>query len=155
MSGKQDYETPDELFKKLDDYYHFTLDAAADESNYKCERWIGEDTDALTVSGLEGEVIWCNPPYAKMAPWVKKFIEWTKHNRVVVLAQDKTDTNWFYDLFYHSRYISFLKGRVNFVGSTSINMHGAVVFEVSRYVEEKPMVRIWNWKKNIYASWPY
>ena len=36
MSNRMDWETPADLFAKLDDEFGFTLDAAASASNHKC-----------------------------------------------------------------------------------------------------------------------
>jgi len=45
----QDRETPQWLFRMLDDEFHFTLDGAADESNAKCNEYLDEEIDALSV----------------------------------------------------------------------------------------------------------
>lgn len=37
---RDDWETPAPLFEALDQEFHFTLDAAANEQNHKCERWL-------------------------------------------------------------------------------------------------------------------
>ncbi len=67
-----DHETPDDLFDQLNAEFHFGLDAAANEANHKCERWLGPGglvPDAL--SGVrwshyaEGKPIWLNPPYGR------------------------------------------------------------------------------------------
>ncbi len=35
-SAKQEWETPDGLFRMLDERYYFNFDLAADETNTKC-----------------------------------------------------------------------------------------------------------------------
>lgn len=47
MSNKNDWETPQELFDKLHEEFHFTLDAAANDHNHKLPRYYTEQTDGL------------------------------------------------------------------------------------------------------------
>ena len=42
------WETPQWLFDQLDAEFHFTIDAAADDQNHKCERYYTVKDDALT-----------------------------------------------------------------------------------------------------------
>ncbi len=43
MSNRMDWETPADLFSKLDDEFHFTLDAASNETNHKCQKYYTDD----------------------------------------------------------------------------------------------------------------
>lgn len=47
MSKKSDWETPQDLFNKLHDEFHFTLDAAASEHNHKLPRYYTESENGL------------------------------------------------------------------------------------------------------------
>ena len=47
MSEKSDWETPQELFDKLHQHFHFTLDAAASDHNHKLPRYYTEQTNGL------------------------------------------------------------------------------------------------------------
>lgn len=38
-SDRMDWETPADLFEKLDAEYHFTLDPASDGTNAKCRKY--------------------------------------------------------------------------------------------------------------------
>lgn len=46
-SAKSDWETPQWLFDKLNERYHFTLDAAASEKNHKVRRYFTEEQNGL------------------------------------------------------------------------------------------------------------
>lgn len=97
-----DRETPPDVFDPLNLEFRFTLDAAASRHNAKCARyyslgpsstkpWLARqlsfmpdlfvgDPDALAIDGLaqhwaKGEVIWCNPPFSGLEPWVQKASE--------------------------------------------------------------------------------
>lgn len=62
MSQKSDWETPQDLFDRLNDEFHFTLDAAASDHNHKLPRYYTEKEDGL-AQDWKGERVFCNPPY--------------------------------------------------------------------------------------------
>lgn len=47
MSNRMDWETPTDLFAKLDDEFGFTLDAAASASNHKCAKYYTAEDSAF------------------------------------------------------------------------------------------------------------
>lgn len=65
---------------------------------------------------MGGYRVFCNPPYSKIADWVKKaFYEGQKDNTLVVLLiPARTDTRYFHDFILHRAEIRFLKGRLKF-----------------------------------------
>ena len=142
--GKQDWETPWELFYALEAKFRFTIDGAARADNTKCPRFISPQQNAH-VTELHNEVIFCNPPYQDVMPWVDTFEHWHKAgNTVVTLLQDKTDTKWFLRLWQGCREIWFLQPRINFIGTETGNMHGAIV-AVYDHVPTSNRAMIWNW----------
>lgn len=60
--------------------------------------------------------MFCNPPYSKIADWVKKcYTESLKPNTtVVMLIPARTDTKYFHGYIYHRAEIRFIKGRLKF-----------------------------------------
>lgn len=48
-SGKDDWGTPQELYDALNKEFGFTLDACADENNYKCENYYTAEIDGLKM----------------------------------------------------------------------------------------------------------
>jgi len=113
----QDRETPQWLFKLLDDEFHFTLDGAADESNAKCNEYLDEEIDALSVS-WEDDVVFCNPPYSRgrgTEKWVQKaWSESQDRATVVVLLPASTDTHWWHQYVLDRGEIRFVNGRLKF-----------------------------------------
>jgi hypothetical protein len=92
-----DRETPRCVFDPLDAEFGFTLDVAAARHNAKCKRYYAlgpstplqrrqpslwgdafvGDAEALGYDGLaqpwgKDEVVWCNPPFSDLEPWVAK-----------------------------------------------------------------------------------
>lgn len=47
-SATDKWATPQDFFDKLNDEFHFTLDAAADETNHKCDNYYDESVDGLS-----------------------------------------------------------------------------------------------------------
>lgn len=137
-SGKDDWETPDDLFALYDSTYHFVLDAAANESNHKCPLWLGPGglhEDALSISWhpwlMSGGNIWLNPPYSKgnQAKFVTKAFQEVfelynlsggrkQHGSVVCLLPARTDTKLFHEVIQPWGRIHFIKGRVKFKGAS-------------------------------------
>lgn len=117
-TGKDDWETPQDLFDKLDEEFQFDLDVAANSENTKCEWWL---TDALNESWL-GYRCWCNPPYSRglQAKFIAKaHEERLKGTLTVMLLPARTDTKAFHKYIYNQPgvEIRFLKGRLRFVGA--------------------------------------
>ena len=121
VSKTDDWATPQYLFDEWDAKYGFDLDAAASQSNHKCENWFGLDHPELSRrDGLAQEwtakAVWVNPPYGRVLN------EWVGHaskqsNPVVMLLPARTDTRWFHSYCLNQR-ITFIKGRVKFGGSS-------------------------------------
>ena len=93
-SSKMDWETPIDLFKKLDDEFHFTLDACASVENAKCRRFFSEKENGLTKSWKK-DVCWMNPPYGyEIGLWMAKaYLESLEGATVVCLVPSRTDTS--------------------------------------------------------------
>lgn len=116
--SSDEWETPDELFKKLDDEFHFTLDSCASDENHKVDKYYTIETDGLK-SPWSG-VVWCNPPYSQAKDWVKKaYDEAQKGSTVVMLIFTRTDTRYWHDIVMKADEIRFIRGRVTFKGATS------------------------------------
>lgn len=47
-SEKDDWETPQTFFEKLNEEFQFTLDAAASDRNHKCDIYFTKETDGLS-----------------------------------------------------------------------------------------------------------
>lgn len=119
MSKKSDWETPQDLFNKLHDEFHFTLDAAASEHNHKLPRYYTESENGL-AQDWGGERVFCNPPYGSKETglWTEKcWKEAQKPNTLVVLLiPARTDRKSFHDFIYNKPNVTirFLRGRLQF-----------------------------------------
>lgn len=122
-SKSNEWETPQDLFDKLNTTFHFTLDPAATDENHKCDKYYTKETNGLTQSWV-GEVVFCNPPYGKeIGVWVKKCYDEAMNGvKIVMLVPARTDTRWFHEYLYNKEdvgiRISFLRGRLRFINRT-------------------------------------
>ena len=116
-SASEEWETPQDLFNKLNNEFNFTVDVASSELNYKCKKHYTQKEDGL-VQNWDNEVVWCNPPYGrKIGEWVKKASK--SKTIIVMLLPARTDTKWFHDYIYNKQNIEirFIKGRLKFGNS--------------------------------------
>jgi phage N-6-adenine-methyltransferase len=131
-TGKDDWQTPPEIFRPLNAEFDFDLDVAANAANHLCDDWLGpgpgnDDDDGLIVP-WQPCVCWCNPPYSRGLQG--KFIEKASISArngatVVMLLPARTDTKAFHEYIWDriehrprkGVEVRFLKGRVRFVGA--------------------------------------
>ena len=117
-SKRPDWETPHNLFKDLDDEFHFTLDVCATAENAKCNRFYTPDTDGL-AQYWGNETCWMNPPYGRgMDKWIKKAYDSTLYGATVVgLVPARTEMGWFHDYVLGKAEIRYIRGRLRFEGA--------------------------------------
>lgn len=132
-TGKDDWGTPQALYEELNNEFGFTLDACADESNYKHENYYTVADDSLHKD-WNGQVVFCNPPYSKKTKtnpgqeaWVQKSYEESQKGAVVVmLIPARTDTKSFHDFILgKAKEIRFIKGRLKFEINREANKEAA------------------------------
>ena len=116
------WETPIELFDKLNNQYNFTLDPCSDIYNHKCNKYYTKKENGL-IQDWSDEIVFCNPPYGReIYNWVKKcYVESLKGVKIVLLIPSRTDTKYFHEFLYNKEHIriEFIKGRLKF--SNSLN----------------------------------
>lgn len=119
FSSKTDlWETPQDLFDRLDAEFGFDLDACALPQNAKCAAYYTPEQDGLSQP-WDG-VVWCNPPYGRnIGKWVQKAHDENRRNNnyIVMLLPARTDTKWFHDYILGKAEIRFIRGRLKFGGS--------------------------------------
>lgn len=138
FSSKSDeWETPQDLFDKLNAEFSFTLDVCATPENAKCSAFYTEDDDGLKQD-WQGNC-WMNPPYGReIGKWIEK-AAWaakTTANLVVCLLPARTDTRWWHKWIWDTEQqkpytgvkVRFIKGRLKFGGcSNSAPFPSAIV----------------------------
>ena len=116
-----EWETPKDLFDRLNEEFHFTLDPCANEYNHKCDKYYTIEQDGLKQD-WSGETVFCNPPYGRtVSKWVQKCFQEVyagKCSCAVMLIPARTDTRWFHDWIYNKAEVRFIKGRLRFGGQS-------------------------------------
>jgi site-specific DNA-methyltransferase (adenine-specific) len=114
--GRDDWETPVELFERLNKIYRFEIDVAADAQNSLLPVFVDEQIDAL--AGIWQGFSWCNPPYSRWQKFVTHGYELVKEGLtpgVMFLLPARTDTRAFHDIIQpHATLIRFIRGRLKF-----------------------------------------
>lgn len=147
-----EWVTPPDLYAALDAEFGFTLDAAATAENATCPTYLDQDRDALTQpwhlipSHRHGApVVWLNPPYSLIKPFMAHASEASRHGcTVVCLVPSRTDTQWFHDYVWdQDRHqprngveVRFLRGRLKFGDGT-----GSAPFPSALIIFRLPIIK--------------
>lgn len=115
-------QTPEYIFKALGDV---DLDPCAGPNTQigKINLWDGRGEDGLNSewSGF----VYCNPPFSQKELWIKKMI---KHNNGILLLPERGSSPWFGPLAEAAGKYFVMGRRINFIGGTSSNNVGSVLF---------------------------
>lgn len=112
----REWETPPELFAKLDSEFHFTLDPCATKANAKCAWYFDERANGLEQDWGQHRVF-MNPPYGReVYAWTRKARDSANRGALVVgLLPASTDLAWWhYDVVGHAE-VRYIRGRVRFL----------------------------------------
>lgn len=150
--GRNDWQTPPELFSLLDDEFHFTIDGAASAENALCKTYYSEELSAFEWHPY-GERIFVNPPYGNLKKWIDLFAEWSLDNLVVALVPAATDTKWWATAYEFASEIRLLTGRVKFINPVTgeadgSNTTGSTVF-VFQNSPKPQLCYLWDWRAEL------
>lgn len=113
-SKSDDYITPPDIYKLLDDEFHFNFDACPLHSR----------VDNLTQPW--GERTYVNPPYSATPQWAKKANdEWRQGKLVVMLIPVRTDTVYFHQYILNQASIRYFRGRIKFHDTNNVQQNRA------------------------------
>lgn len=102
-SIRQDWRTPKSFYQALDAEFDFDYDPCPPKADF----------DGLTLEW--GQRNFVNPPFKKIAQWIKKgFEEYQLDHTVVFLIPARTDTKWWHDYCMKASEIRFIKGRLHY-----------------------------------------
>lgn len=110
------WATPWELYRQLDEEFHFTLDPCATEETAKCDIYYTEVENGL-IQDWSGERVFMNPPYGKeIYEWTRKArLEARKGALVVGLLPGSIDLAWWHDDVVNHAEVRYIRGRVRFL----------------------------------------
>jgi len=152
-SKTNEWSTPQALFDKLNERFHFNLDPCASKENAKCKEYFTKEDDGLNQD-WHGTVF-MNPPYGReIGKWVKKAYEESKKGcKVVCLLPARTDTKWFHDYCYPDKWIEFIRGRIKFSGyKYNAPFPSMIVVFVPPIKKKKWPIALFNWIVRNYSK---
>ena len=150
-----EWQTPQWLFDQLDREFHFQVDVAATQENTLCIGYYTKTTDALNGDWISDDYdeddvaisngidrFFCNPPYSKIAAFMKKaYEESLKGATVVCLIPCRTDTRYWHDYCMKASEIRLIKGRLKFTNHT-IEKTSSATFPSCIVVFDERMTRM-------------
>jgi phage N-6-adenine-methyltransferase len=119
--------TPPKIFQRFG--ADCTLDVAATADNALCADFYTKEQDGLKQP-WHG-VVWLNPPYSNVAPWLRKTVEYVRSGgRVIALLPAWTNATFFHQYCKFGQ-ITFLKQRLVFGNADANAPFPSIVVEFS------------------------
>lgn len=154
-TSKQDYGTPPELVQAIErDFSKIAFDLAATAQNTVAPFFISKDAsnDSILADWLadynyhkRNGVLWLNPPFEKVRPWMEKCRdESAKGARILSLTKASLDANWYQDVVAPNAASWILKDRVKFVGCDYVFTQALML---SEWGTGKRGLGFWDWKR--------
>jgi phage N-6-adenine-methyltransferase len=157
------WRTPTELFRVLNEEFEFDVDAAASKTNALCDTYITAEQDALKTQWLwNGDAratsaVWCNPPYSLIGPFVQRAYEQSQEHHIttVVLIPTYTDPKYWRDYCSKAHEIRHLVGRLAFIDEDGMKKTSArfpssvIIFKWIKgtHYGYAPHTWSWDWRK--------
>lgn len=125
----QNWATPPDFFKFLDDMFHFDIDVCADSLNKKCIQYIDEESDGLKTPWFPPDrypnrSAFCNPGFSKPDAWHHRAFEQCTQQPpsavrfAVVLGIAGASQEWYEFAYDHTLMILNLSPRVQYLDPT-------------------------------------
>lgn len=134
-SKDQTWETPQDLFDKLNSVFNFEVDVCAVPETAKCNTYYTPEMDGLKQE-WKG-VCWMNPPYGReQIKWIEKASK--EKATTVCLIPARPDTKvWHETIFKKAQGICFIKGRLKFGGNKNSAPFPSAIIVFGHYLTEK------------------
>jgi phage N-6-adenine-methyltransferase len=147
--SEQVVETPEAFIKAVKTRLgvpNFAWDLAASKENAKAPAYWTEKDDSLSRpwSPIFGWS-WLNPPYSDITPWVKKcWEEAQRGSQIACLVPASVGSNWWATYVHDKAYVTFLNGRITFVGHDSPYPKDLALLLYTPFLDGGSCV--WKWK---------
>lgn len=111
-TDRDEWETPQWLFDKLDLQYNFQFDCCAIEDNTKCDCYA---IDFFKIKSV-GSMCWMNPPFSKAKEMFKHFFK-VVNKGIAIYRCDNMETPLWQDIILpNADWIFIPKGRIAYEG---------------------------------------
>jgi len=144
---KQNYETPCNIFNSLNKEFRFMVDACADKTNHKLKTYWDKQQNGL-VQNWACLVVFVNPPYENIKPWVEKAINSSNIEKttVVMLLRNDCSTAWYKLAWDNAHEIRQINHRVNFTKTAPPFPCSIFIFKPRKRRRKNPKVRLISFK---------
>ena len=112
VAERDDWQTPQWLFDKLNEQYEFNVDCCADKDNAKCGMWHDDFLNKLINRVL---TCWMNPPFTKAAEMFEHFFK-VVNKGVAIYRCDNIETKLWMEIMKKADWIYVFDGRINYEG---------------------------------------
>ena len=111
VSDRDDWQTPQWLFDKLNSYYNFTFDCCSNGNNSKCTSWTSNFLMYVTA-GIK-HIHWINPPFSKAPDMIRHFFKVVQRG-VGIYRMDNMETKIWQHILTKSDWIFIFNKRINY-----------------------------------------
>ena len=112
---RDEWETPEELFRKLHSQYNFYFDCCATRENTKTE-FYAKDFLNVNKKDFYNEMCWINPPFSKAKEILEHFFKVVDVGVGIYRADNFETKIWQNIIFKNADWVFIPKGRVNYEG---------------------------------------
>ena len=113
IKERDEWETPEWLFRKLDKQYNFTFDCCATKKNSKCPFF---SNDFLNSGRIFYKKAWMNPPFSQSRKMFEHFFR-VISSGIAIYRCDNIETKlWQNVILPNCDWVFIFKGRINYEG---------------------------------------
>lgn len=167
--NRDNWGTPDDFYSVIDRIYGPQMDVCATKENAKCLRFIqppdehGDSDGCIGVDAFKvdwgrwREVVWCNPPYSKLGPWLARARQQAESLRIttIFLSHVSTGSKWFAEHAPYAADLLLCNPRINFDPPPGVTVNNGndrdsmlwLITPYSARVPREPHARLWRWKE--------
>ena len=110
---RDDWETPRDLFKLLDNQYWIGFDCCATEKNRRC---VVFSNDFLKQNDMGSLVCWMNPPFSKAKEMFEHFFKVINKGDAIYRCDNMETKIWQEVILKNADWIFIPKGRISYEG---------------------------------------
>lgn len=110
---RDDWQTPQWLFNKLNEQYHFVFDCCATKENTKCDMY---HNDFLNKLIIKYATCWMNPPFSKADEMFKHFFKVVDRGVCIYRCDNMETKIWQDTILRYAHWIVIPKGRISYEG---------------------------------------
>ena len=115
IEDRDSWETPKELFEKLDKQYRFSVDCCAIKENRKCLNFY-YDFNSATLNSVNNDMCWMNPPFSKAYEMFEHFFNVVKQGVAIYRCDNMETKVWQNQILKNASWVFIFNKRVSYEG---------------------------------------